>query len=491
MLSFCLLGGYASGTTEITGGWSASGDSIGEASGESYLSSSGGDPSITMAISSMSSVYGAGSFKDSRTGSQSISVPIGTFTLSARYSGTVSTSTSLTTPGSASTSAYVGATATGITTGNSSYDIFGSADLLTSGYMSGRGSGLATASGSSSYNVSRLGTQSEVWGQVAGQSITSLQGLSAGSLVSTSGQNNGLHTESRTRNTINGGVDSRSNSQITSYASALNNAKSNVSASGTAQSGVWDVTFSGTKSWLGNENVASSTTGNLKGYVESNGDNDAADSDSILQANASRSLTYMAVSGGPGTYASGYKTSSARRTYADSWVNNATWGSVVRFGGSRTAIEWGSIATMGSGAQSYQSGAGATSFGKVLMGIDYTIASSKSTSTGTMTVDTFADATKNMSAISGSVIGPVGQSTAISTDVAMTNELSFILGDRNHYSFVDASRPFAETHANLDLARVSTNPRGNESLTQPFVVSTIVDPNVAWSRTMGSFVNSH
>ncbi|HWQ20838.1 MAG TPA: hypothetical protein VN455_13735, partial [Methanotrichaceae archaeon] len=83
MLSFCLLVGLAYGKVEMTGGWSASGDSTGQISGESSLNSYGGDPSITMAISSSSSVYGPGSFKDSRTGTQSINVPIGVFTLSS------------------------------------------------------------------------------------------------------------------------------------------------------------------------------------------------------------------------------------------------------------------------------------------------------------------------------------------------------------------------------------------------------------------------
>jgi hypothetical protein len=244
-----------------------------------------------------------------------------------------------------------------------------------------------------------------------------------------------------------------------------------------------------TKSWLANENVASSTTASLKGYVESNGDYDAADSDSIIQANASRSLTYMAVLGGPGTYASGYKTSSSKRTHADAFINNATWGSVVRFGESRSVVEWGNIATMGSGIQVSQGGAGATSFGKALMSTDYSITSTKTTSTGTMTVDTYAEATKNMSAIAGSIIGPAGNGMAISTDVAMTNEVGFVLGNENHYSFVDASKPFAETHSNLQRAFVDT--RGNWSLNQPFVVSTIPNPNVAWSRTAGSFSDSH
>ena len=76
-VSICLMiiSGFASGATEITGGWNAVGGGAGSSQGDSYVSTCGSDPSITLGITSTSSVFGLGSFSDQRNGSMSVSLP--------------------------------------------------------------------------------------------------------------------------------------------------------------------------------------------------------------------------------------------------------------------------------------------------------------------------------------------------------------------------------------------------------------------------------
>lgn len=55
-VSICLMiiSGFASGATEITGGWNAVGGGAGSSQGDSYVSTCGSDPSITLGITSTS-----------------------------------------------------------------------------------------------------------------------------------------------------------------------------------------------------------------------------------------------------------------------------------------------------------------------------------------------------------------------------------------------------------------------------------------------------
>lgn len=156
ILSF-LIADVASGAVSVTGGWDVSGEGSGSTEGLSVVSNCGTDPSIQMGITHTSSVFGIGADQTvGRSGNLSISLPLGGYSLSVGFDGDVNSSLVLTSPGTGSVSSYVGATATAISTGhskagNDSYDLFGSADIKTSGYLYGMGSGTAIANGSSSY----------------------------------------------------------------------------------------------------------------------------------------------------------------------------------------------------------------------------------------------------------------------------------------------------------------------------------------------------
>ena len=226
-----LLIGMAMGEAVVNGGWSITGNGDGSSQGANEVVYYAGDPSVTLGITASSSVYGPGTFSRTLTGSQSLGIALAGFEINLGYGGTVSSAVTLNSGGSASSSANVGATATGIATGNGTYDIFGSADLSTEGYLSGMGNVEASTDGSSNYDIKRTGTLSEVWGEASGKSSLRLQGLSPNAYASTGGSKNGLHMDSRATSSL-GGATSSSKSQITSYASVINNARANVSSSG-------------------------------------------------------------------------------------------------------------------------------------------------------------------------------------------------------------------------------------------------------------------
>jgi len=492
-IGICLfvLTGQVLGYTEITGGWDVAVNGEGATHGAGIVSGCGGDPSVTLAITSTSSLYGPGVISDYKCGSQSLNLPVGGYELAVEYEGEVSSSLSLFSQGSAATRAFIGATATGISTGGDSHDIFGSADLTTDGYICGQGIGEASAKGSSSYKVVKIGTPSEVWGEASGESKLRLEGRSPDALASTGGAPNGLHTESRVTKTILGEESASSVSRIFSDASVINNARVNVSSSGTAQGGAWGPSFVDAKEKLGNEDVASSVTGELWGYSEANGNMDAADVSSVLQAIASKDDSKLYVSGGPASYAASTQSSSAARTYSETWVENAIWGSVVRTNDRKTVVEWGNLSDLGSGAHVYEPGANAISFGKILMKTDYFLQENRST--GNMSLDTYAEASAAKVALAGTSIGPTGDGTMRSSDDVMSNEAGYE-GGLDHFSFIDAGRepyPWAETRALLTRAYVTATPSGFESLNQPFLASTLQDPYVAWSRTEGYYEQAH
>ena len=145
VLMTILLTGQVMGEAVVNGGWSITGNGDGSSQGANEISYTTGDPSATLGITSSSSVYGPGTFSRTLTGSHSLKIGLAGFNISLGYDGMVSSSVSLDSQGSASSSAYVGATAAGISTGNGTYDIFGAADLSTEGYLNGKGTIEASA----------------------------------------------------------------------------------------------------------------------------------------------------------------------------------------------------------------------------------------------------------------------------------------------------------------------------------------------------------
>jgi len=489
------LVGQGGALTEITGGWNAAVDGGGTSYGESTLMGCSGDPLVTLGITSTSSLYGPGSIFDKKVGSQSLTLPLGGYELSVAYDGEVSSSLTLTSAGSGSMTGYIRSVAAGASTGEGSYDLSGSADIMTEGYLSGSGLGTASSEGMAEYGAKKAGTPSEAWGKVFGSSSLKIEGVASDSLVSTGGQPNGLHTESRsTKKTINGEVRASSSSWMAADAGVINEGKANVSTSGTAQGGSWDSNFVGIKEKLSNENVASSVTGDITGYTEANGHSDASRISSIMQSEATKDGRYMQVYGGPATYAAATQSSNAQRTYSETWIKNSIWGSVARDQSNQTTVvQWGNLSDLGSGAHTYEAGSNALSFGKILMTTSYQVQGGQAISSGNFSLDTYAEATKGKRAISGTQLGPEGDGTISSNDEFMQNTAGFT-GGLDHFSMVDAGGdpfPIAETRAILTRAFVSTEPGGIESLAQPFRVTTIQDPNVAWSRTDGYYYQAH
>jgi hypothetical protein len=494
-----LLAGNAYGGAEITGGVSAIASGPGESAGQSTVSCYGGDPSLVLAVTSTSSLYGPGSISDEKTGSQNISLSLGGYSFSLGYSGVVGSSLTLLSQGSGSASSFVGVSTSGISTGQGSYDIFGSADLYTGGYLSGEGVAESSATGSSHYDVIKIGTPSEVWGELSGSSSMTLVGLSSDSLASTEGTVNGLHTGSRSIQTIRGGQMATSESRITAYASAANNARANVSASGWTYGGSWDQSINYEKIRLQNENTASSAFGNLQGYVEANGYMDAADISAIVESSVSKvkdaDSLELAASGGVGTYAASTQSSSSGRAYAEVIGKNSSWGSVSRTIDGRTSLEWGNLDRINSTALTNVP-ASSVSFGKILLTTKYYLSGSQASAEGNMSIETLAEASKNKSAIASTFIGYKGDGTMWSSDSVMLNLAKFVGGpssefNLDHFSFVNPAAPLAVTRAIVGNALVSVEPHGNATLEQPFRVNTADDPNVAWSRTEGAYTQTH
>jgi len=235
-LGILLLSSQAMGSTvEIKGGWDISGEGQTASSGANELGCYGSDPSITLGIASNSYVFGPGKSSETWQGSQDLAINLAGFRLEAAYDGKVESSVILTSQGSASSTAFVGASASGISTGyiptgsgGDSYDIFGSADITTEGFINGQGTASASASGSASYDSQKPGTSSEVWGKVAGSSTLAFESGSSKGMVSTSGTKNGLHSDSRVTRSIQEDISAIANGQLTSYASIVNKGNANI-----------------------------------------------------------------------------------------------------------------------------------------------------------------------------------------------------------------------------------------------------------------------
>ena len=159
------------------------------------------------------------------------------------------------------------------------------------------------------------------------------------------------------------------------------------------------------------------------------------------------------------------------------------------------AVEWGNVSGVGSGAIVFVPDAGATSFGKVLMDTNLTVPG-VTRARGDMVLGTYPEATKNKDAVAGTIIGPRGEGFMCANDGLMTNTATFVGGingyqDLFHFSYVKPIVPEVSTHNILGRANVDARPKGNELLVQPFFVSTGTDPNIAWSRTEGTYDQSH
>jgi len=514
--SLIILGTASAGTAQMTGGWSVEGDGQQTDSGVTYLASTtSSDPSITLGISAVSSLFGPGTDSKKWTGAQNIDISMGGFDLSAEYDGTVVSKVILTSEGSASAAAFVGASASGLSTGQvpsdsggDSYELFGKAEITTEGSISGTGTATATASGSASYDVQKLETSSEAWGQVTGSSNMELESGSSNGVVSTSGTENGLHADSQVMRSLQKYISASSNGQLKSYASIVNEGNANVKTSGEVKGGAWDPTFTGTKvrtdTETGNEDVAISaegTLGTLDQEIATNDDGDAASVSSILQAAASKELSAagdltLSVSGGPATYAAVSQTSSSTETYAAVWVRDALWGSIAKSEDNQKVLEWGQVDSIGSGAICYDP-ASALGFAKIQMSSDYTSSGGISIATGNMTVSTYAQGTRNTTALGGAAISGDGKGDITTSDSLMANAAGYT-GGMDHISFVDAARisssgtrGYAMTKNIADLIYASTDPAGSALVLKPFQTNSAVDPIYAWSSSEGSYYQAH
>lgn len=481
--------GNATGATVVTGGLSVDGTGTGQAEGQSFVCST--DPAITLGIRSSSSTFGPGSFSFERSGSQNVEIPLGGYMLSVGFNGTVSSSISTSESGSLGyTSSYVGATATGISTGHTiegseSYDLFGSADIITEGYLYGAGTGTAAAKGSSEYRAIRIGTPSEVWGQVAGESRLMLDGRSSSSFSTTGSTPNGLHAESRIRETILEEKTGNSLSRITTFGSVANDASADVFAAGLAESGGWNSDAREPKVRGVNENVASSSEGEISGSAESNGYLDASSVSSVIQSSSVRDPR-LYVSGGPASYAASSQVSSSSETNAEISVKNSKWGSVARGEGSQIAFQAGNLTDLRSEVQVDQAGAGGISFGKVLLYADYQVARNLTGIAGNLSLDTYSEATKNSTAFAATDLGPFGNGTLSSGDDRISGEAGFS-GNLTSLSMVNSSEVSGRAANIVEMTFATTNPPGTEWIDKPVRVDTTMDPIVAWARTDGGY----
>jgi len=503
VLCCLLLMAPAWGMTEMSGGWSVTSDNQASSCGTSDISSTtsaAGDPTITLGVASSSSLYGPGEVELTRTGAISKKISLGGFDLSVSFDGTVASDVILESDGTASAASFVGATVAGASTGDGSYEILGAADVNTEGFLSGKGSATSSASGTASYDASLTDGTSEVWGAVDGSSSTSLIGSSSDSLVSTGGNENGIHADSDVLYNRRSEVSDSSTSTLSAYASALNSATAGVTVSGQAMSGGWDPTMTESKTRLGNENVASSASGALEGTAIAPGSGDASDISAVVEATATRNSalysglqTGLYVSGGSSSYASAVQSSDSVETYSQALIEDPLWGSVARQSG-MTALEWGRVDTIGSGAIARESGAYALSFAKIELTTDLLENSGIVSSSGNITLATSTEVSGTKKAVAGAIAYGDGVGDMWTDDGYMHNAAGY-LGDAeeyvDHYSYV-SSEEVKGTISNIAKnAWISQEPGGTANLAKPFAINTSSDPMYAWSSTEGWYYQAH
>jgi len=327
-----------------------------------------------------------------------------------------------------------------------------------------------------------------------------LTGSSADSLVSTSGKKNGIHAESRVLFNRRGEVSDSATSKLSAYASALNSAAANVIVSGQAMSGAWDPTATEPKTRLGNENVASSASATLSGKVIAPGSSDASDISANIESTATRNTalytglqTGLYVSGGPASYASAVQSSDSAETYSQALIKNPLWGSVARQSG-RTALEWGSVDEIGSGAIAKESGANALSFAKIQLTTDLLEVGGVIKSSGNMTLATSTEVSGTKKAVAGAIAIGNGVGDMWTDDGYMHNSAGYT-GDTeqpiNHYSYVSSEDIHGEIVNIAKTAFISQDPSGTASLAKPFSINTQTDPMIAWASTEGWYYQAH
>ncbi len=515
LLALFMAGQAMAATVEIEKGSDVSSEGQATSSGASYLQCSASDPSITFGIEASSYVFGPGKSSIHREGDQSLALNMAGFRLEAAYDGDVQSEVILNSLGSARSLAYVGVSAQGLSTGivptgtgGDSYDMLGSADIFTEGYVSGKGSASATASGSANYDVQKLASSAETWGRVDGSSTMKLVSGSSNGMVSTSGERNGLHAESRVTRNIREDISASAYGDLTSFASVANLGSASLKTQGTVISGSWDPTFSGTKVKTdavgGNENVAISakgTLGTLDRITSTIKDGDAASVSAILQSAASKQLSSsgavtLSSSGGAATYAATSQSSSSTETFAQIWVRDASWGSIAGTINNQKALEWGQIHEVGSGAACYNPSS-ALSFSKILMESSYSSKSGKASASGNMTLATFAQATKDTKSLAGSVISGDGRGDILSSDSKMSNGAGYT-GGMDHISYVEADRVsatgaigYAMTKNYATLIYATTDPKGEPGAFKYFQTDSTKDPIFAWSSSEAFYTQSY
>jgi hypothetical protein len=442
-----------------------------------------------------------------REGAIGKDIDVGGFGLSASFDGKVESHVILLSEGTASAAAFVGATATATPTGFTSHELFGTADVTTEGFLSGQGSATASASGKASYDVTREGATSEVWGEVDGTSSLSLEGSSSDSLASTAGQKNGLHAESRVLSNRRGEVSDSATSSLSAYASAMNGATAQVDFSGQASSGGWDPTSTDPKVKLSNENVATLTSGTIKSTpgetntVEAPGSGDAADLSAVIESTAARNTalysglqTGLYVSGGPSSYASAVKSSSSdKQTFSRALIEDPLWGSVARQPG-RTAQEWGKVDETGSGAYAREAGAYALSFAKIEETTDLLESSGVVSSRGNLSIAVSTEVSGTKNAVAGAIVDGSGEGDMWTNDGYMFNMAGYIGDSGNpilHYAYISSEEKKGELQIYAKNVYLTVEPDGSASLSKPFAVNTKDDPMYAWASTEGWYFQAH
>jgi len=255
-----------------------------------------------------------------------------------------------------------------------------------------------------------------------------------------------------------------------------------------------------TKTRLGNENVASSASATLSGKVIAPGSSDASDISANIESTATRNTalytglqTGLYVSGGPASYASAVQSSDSAETYSQALIKNPLWGSVARQSG-RTALEWGSVDEIGSGAIAKESGANALSFAKIQLTTDLLEVGGVIKSSGNMTLATSTEVSGTKKAVAGAIAIGNGVGDMWTDDGYMHNSAGYT-GDTeqpiNHYSYVSSEDIHGEIVNIAKTAFISQDPSGTASLAKPFSINTQTDPMIAWASTEGWYYQSH
>ncbi|WP_367358004.1 hypothetical protein [Methanothrix sp.] len=300
---------------------------------------------------------------------------------------------------------------------------------------------------------------------------------------------NGIHTESRSTQTILDEKKSSSISRISSYLSVVNSGHAKAISTGVAESGSWNSDISDSKIKGQNENAASYAAGEISGYVEANGEGDAADISSVIQSSSSRDPR-LYVSGGPAAYAAVTQNSSSSRTYAEVSAKNSTWSSSARGAASQKALENGTLDDLTSVARVNQNDSmlsplERSCFMRIIKhGAPLRLQQATSVSMSMLKLAriraTFASTT----------MGILGTGNMTSGDTSFSGEGGFMLAkNMTHYAILDSSSTIKASNK-VGRAFINTNPLAYETITQSAKAESVADPIRAWGRTDGAYIVS-